>query len=206
MTRTAATRRLKLARREETGSIVEEQKFPLTAAWCSGAVPGAAASPLLAATRPHPCPRPCPRPCPPSTPGAASTQCVRGAEHPRAVSWPSRPRRQRGPFGVRSQSSAAGGQSGTGAVWGAGGTRARTWARSPERLVLLAPRLLAFSVSLLLLPVADTARREAPEGKAAGAEPRGHRDPAGGAGRGPAGQGPRRHRAPALWKLHLRAS
>lgn len=37
LTRTAATRRLKLARGEETGSIVEEQKFPLTAAWCCAA-------------------------------------------------------------------------------------------------------------------------------------------------------------------------
>lgn len=36
MTRTTATRWLKLARREETGNVVEEQKFPLTAAaWCS---------------------------------------------------------------------------------------------------------------------------------------------------------------------------
>ena len=33
-----AARWLKLAHREETGSVVEEQKFPLTAAWCSGAV------------------------------------------------------------------------------------------------------------------------------------------------------------------------
>lgn len=43
LTRTAVTRWLKLAHREETGSAVEEQKFPLTAAWCSGA--GATASP-----------------------------------------------------------------------------------------------------------------------------------------------------------------
>lgn len=43
LTRTAVTPWLKLARREETGSAVEEQKFPLTAAWCSGA--GATASP-----------------------------------------------------------------------------------------------------------------------------------------------------------------
>lgn len=37
LTRTAATRWLKLAHREETGSAMEEQKFPLTAAWCSRA-------------------------------------------------------------------------------------------------------------------------------------------------------------------------
>lgn len=45
-----------------------------------------------------------------------------------------------------------GGQSGAGAILGAGGTRARTGTWSAGRVVLLAPRLLAFSVSLLLLP------------------------------------------------------
>lgn len=196
MTRTAATRRLKLARREETGSIVEEQKFPLTAAWCSGAAPCAAASPLLAATRPQPCPHQCPYPFPvlpaPSMSMGQRPLCrVLALPAPEAAGtfwgevselccgWAER---SRSDFGGRRNSGTYGDL-----VCGAGGA--------------FSPPFAGF-----LCVLAASPRREAPEGRAAGAEPRGHRDPAGGAGRGPAGRGPRRHRAPALWKLHLRAS
>lgn len=54
LTRTAVTPWLKLAHREETGSAVEEQKFPLTAAWCSGAGATASSGDKVMSTTPGP--------------------------------------------------------------------------------------------------------------------------------------------------------